>query len=133
MAQSDNPIKQVRQKPTTANPNPTWITNIPAPSKYDWKESDVSSADAGRTEDALMHKELIAKKVHIELEWQNVSDTVAQTVLQAFSTYEYFQVNYYDYKAMAYLTKTFYVGDRTVTAYNRVLKIGTISFNIIEQ
>jgi hypothetical protein len=34
---------------------------------------------------------------------------------------------------MAFETKTFYVGDRNVTAYNRVLKIGTISFNIIEQ
>ena len=133
MAQSDNPIKQVRQKPTTANPNPTWITNIPAPSKYDWKESDVSNANAGRTEDALMHKQTIAKKVHIELEWQNVNDAIASSVLNTFSNYEYFQVNYYDYKAMAYLTKTFYVGDRTVTAYNRVLKIGTISFNIIEQ
>ena len=113
MAQSDNPLRTVNG------------VTVPAPSKYDWKESDVSSADAGRTEDGLMHKETITKKVHIELEWQNVGDTTAQTVLQAFSTN--------DYRAMAYLTKTFYVGDRSVSAYNRVLKIGTISFNIIEQ
>ena len=105
---------------------------IPCPSKYDWKLSDVSAADAGRTEDALMHKMRIAQKVHIELEWQNVSDAAAQTVLTAFQP-EYINVNYYDYKSMAFLTKRFYVGDRTVTSHNRILGIGTISFNIIEQ
>ena len=105
---------------------------IPCPSKYDWKLSDVSAADAGRTEDALMHKMRISQKVHIELEWQNVGDAVARTVLTAFQP-EYISVNYYDYKAMAFQTKTFYVGDRQVTSYNRVLGIGTIAFNIIEQ
>lgn len=121
MAQADNPIQSVGG------------VVIPAPSKYDWMESDVSSADAGRTEDGKMHKEMITKKVHIELEWENVGDETAQTVLQAFSNSEYFSVNYWDYKAMAFLTKTFYVGDRTVSAYNRAMKISTISFNIIEQ
>lgn len=105
---------------------------IPAPSKYDWKLSDVSAADAGRTEDALMHKMRIAQKVHIELEWQNVSDSIAHAVLTAFQP-EYINVNYYDYKAMAFLTKRFYVGDRSVTSYNRTKGIGTIAFNIIEQ
>ena len=105
---------------------------IPCPSKYDWKLSDVSAADAGRTEDALMHKMRIAQKVHIELEWQNVSDDVAHAVLTAFQP-EYISVNYYDYKALAYVTKTFYVGDRNVSSHNRAMGIGTISFNIIEQ
>ena len=105
---------------------------IPCPSKYDWKLSDVSAADAGRTEDGLMHKMKIAQKVHIELEWQNVSDSVARTVLSAFQP-QYIDVRYYDYKAMAFQTKEFYVGDRQVTSYNRTLGIGTISFNIIER
>ena len=105
---------------------------VPCPSKYDWKLSDVSAADAGRTEDALMHKMRIAQKVHIELEWSNVSDAVAQTVLTAFQP-EYISVRYYDYKAMGFQTKTFYVGDRTVSSYSRINGIGTISFNIIEQ
>ena len=105
---------------------------VPCPSKYDWKLSDVSSGDAGRTEDALMHKMLIAQKVHIELEWKNVYDDVAHAVLTAFNP-EYITVSYYDYKAMAFQTKTFYVGDRSVTTYNRLLGISTIAFNIIEQ
>lgn len=121
MAQSDNPIQSVGG------------VAVPAPSRYHWKESDVSSADAGRTEDGLMHKETVAKKVHIELEWQNRGDTDISAVLQAFSSNEYFNVTYFDYRAMAFLTKRFYVGDRDVDAYNRVKKIGTVSFNIIEQ
>lgn len=103
-----------------------------APSKYNWKLSDVSAADAGRTEDALMHKMRIAQKVHIELEWQNISDANASAILTAFQP-EYISVNYYDYKALAFHTKTFYVGDRQVTSYNRLKGISTISFNIIEQ
>ena len=105
---------------------------IPCPSKYNWKLSDVSSADAGRTEDGKMHKERITQKVQLELEWQNVGDAVANTVLTAFNP-EYINVKYYDYKALGFLTKRFYVGDRSVTSYNRVLGIGTIAFNIIEQ
>lgn len=121
MAQSDNPIRSVGG------------VSVPSPSKYTWKESDVSSADAGRTEDGKMHKETVTKKVHIELEWQNKGDTDISTVLKAFSKNEYFSVTYFDYREMAYLTKTFYVGDRNVNAYSRVLQIGTVSFNIIEQ
>ena len=105
---------------------------IPCPSKYDWKLSDVSAADAGRTEDAKMHKMRIAQKVHLELEWQNVDDTVASAVLVAFNP-EYINVTYYDYKAMSFQTKNFYVGDRTVSAYSRVKKYSTIEFNIIER
>ena len=105
---------------------------VPVPSKYDWQLSDVSSKDAGRTENGLMHKMRIDQKVHINLEWQNVSDTDAQTILDAFDP-EYISVNYYDYKAKAFQLRTFYVGDRSVSSYSRSKGIGTISFNIIEQ
>lgn len=120
MAAADNPIQSVGG------------VTVPAPSKYDWKLSDVSAADAGRTEDALMHKMRISQKVHIELEWSNVGDAVAQTILTAFQP-EYIDINYWDYKQMQFVTKRFYVGDRMVSAYNRAMHISTISFNIIEQ
>ena len=107
-------------------------TTVPVPSKYNWKLSDVSSSDAGRTEDGKMHKEKIAQKVHIELEWQNIGDSAARTILTAFNP-EYINVTYFDYKAMAYQTKRFYVGDRSVGTYSRILGKSTVSFNIIEQ
>ena len=106
--------------------------SIPVPSKYDWKLSDVSSSDAGRTEDGKMHKKRIAQKTHIELEWKNVSDNDAETILTAFQP-EYISVSHFDYRAKTFLTKTFYVGDRSVSSYNRRKQIETISFNIIEQ
>ena len=105
---------------------------LPAPSKYDWKLSDVSHADAGRTEDGMMHKMRIAQKVHIELEWQNRPGVDIGAILNAFNP-EYISVAYWDYKARAYKTKTFYVGDRSVVSYSRILDIQSVSFNIIEQ
>lgn len=121
MADVNSPIQQVGSS-----------TNIPTPSKYDWKLSDVSAADAGRTEDGKMHKLRIAQKVHLELEWQNMSDNAAMVILGAFQP-EYVSVTYYDYKALGFQTKTFYVGDRSVSSYNRARQISSISFNIIEQ
>lgn len=105
---------------------------LPVPSKYDWKLSDVSHSDAGRTEDAKMHKMRIAQKVHLELEWQNRDGSDIGAVLTAFDP-EYISVVYWDYKAHSYLTKTFYVGDRSVSSYSRILDIASVSFNIIEQ
>ena len=106
--------------------------SVPSPSKYNWKLSDVSDADAGRTEDGKMHKMRIAQKVHIELEWKNLSDSDASTILNAFQP-EYISIQYFDYKEMSFQTKTFYVGDRSVNAYNRARQISDIQFNIIEQ
>ena len=105
---------------------------IPAPSKYDWKLSDVSDADAGRTEDGKMHKLRITQKVHLELEWQNIRESVASTILSAFNP-EYISVQYYDYRTGDFQTKQFYVGDRQVTTYSRRLGLSTVSFNIIER
>lgn len=105
---------------------------VPCPSKYDWKLSDVSAADAGRTEDGLMHKMTIGRKVHIELEWKGVADSAVSTILQAFAS-EYFSVTYWDCEQQVYATKTFYVGDRSVTTHSRALNLSTVSFNIIER
>ena len=121
--QAYNPIKSVGG-----------YSNIPCPSTYKWNESDVSDSDAGRTEDAKMHKMMIAKKIHLELEWQNVNTSEASTILSAFTASEYFSVNYLDPKAGGYLTKTFYVGDRSVPSYSVLLGIwSNVAFNIIEQ
>lgn len=106
---------------------------VPCPSSYEYKLSDVSSADAGRTEDGKMHKEKIAQKVHLELAWQNITTDAASVILNAFDP-EYIRVRYLDPKANGYQTKTFYVGDRSVPSYNVRLGIwSNVSFNIIEQ
>lgn len=106
---------------------------IPCPSKYDVKYSDISASDAGRTEDCVMHKMTIGRKVHIELEWSNIPDEGVKIVLRAFTHREYFEVTYYDYMMETYETKTFYVGDRSVASHNRATPISTVTFNIIER
>ena len=105
---------------------------VPSPSKYDVGIQDVSDPDAGRTEDGLMHKNRVAQKVKINLAWNNVSDADMARVLTAFDP-EYITVKYKDPKAAAFLTKTFYVGDRSVSSYNTRIGFWTVSFNIIEQ
>ena len=110
------------------------VTTLPSPSSYQWQESDISGENAGRTADGKMHKMLIGTKVHLNLEWSYVSIADASAILSAFTQTEYFNVNYLDAKSGTYLTKTFYVGDRTVPLYNSRLGLWTnIGFNIIEQ
>lgn len=106
---------------------------VPCPSSYEYKLSDVSAADAGRTEDGLMHKMRIAQKVHLELKWQNIKTSDVSAILTAFNP-EYISVNYLDAMSGSYQTKTFYVGDRSVPSYNTALGLwSNVSFNIIEQ
>lgn len=126
--QAYNPIQGVRAKGSGGS-----YTIVPSPSSYEYKLSDVSSADAGRTEDGLMHKLRIAQKVHLQLAWQNITTAQASTVLNAFNP-EYIQVKYLDPKAGDVQTKIFYVGDRSVPAYNTRMGLwSNVSFNIIEQ
>lgn len=123
MADQYNPIQSVGS-----------VTNVPCPSSYQWNESDVSDSNAGRTEDAKMHKMMIATKVHLELAWQNIPTSDASTILNAFTQSEYFNVKYLDPKANGFVTKKFYVGDRSSPAYNTRLGLwSNVSFNIIEQ
>ena len=58
---------------------------IKCPSAYQWKLSDVSAADAGRTEDTVMDKMRIGQCVHLELSWQNLKNDEVSAILKAFN------------------------------------------------
>ena len=108
---------------------------IKTPSVFKVTLQDVSAADAGRTQDALMHKNRVAKKRKIQLAWNMVNPTDAHTVLDAFKD-EYFRVTYYDPWAGDSVTKTFYSGDqdapvKTWMVNNKLYE--QISFDIIER
>lgn len=112
-------------------------TDIPCPTGFTWKLSDVSASDAGRTEDGLMHKKRLSlpagQKRHLELEWQNIDRDSASAVINAFNS-EYFQVTYWDILDNGYRTDTFYSGDRESPMYNMALGIqSSVKFNIIQQ
>lgn len=106
---------------------------IPIPSGYTYNRSDVSSSDAGRTEDTTMHKLLLGACVHIGLEWSFVSPDEASEIMNAFAP-EYFSVQFLDVDSGQYKTSVFYCGDKTATM--SMTGIGpryTVSFNIIER
>lgn len=106
---------------------------LPCPTSYKWKLEDISSSDAGRTEDTVMDKKRIGQVVGIDLEWKNVSIEDAATILTAFNP-EYITVCYLDAKAGGYVTSEFYVGNRNAPLYNAALGVWqSITFNIIER
>ena len=126
--QTHNPIQSVKDA-TVAG---AVARTVPCPSKYEWTINDVSSADAGRTEDGKMHKLRIGRKRKLILEWQNVKTADVNAVLVAF-TPEYVDVNCLDPLTNGYATRTFYSGDQKAPAYSTVLGLWTVSFDIIEQ
>lgn len=110
---------------------------MPNPDTYSWGEQDVSAPDAGRMQDgnATMYKMLITRKVKLQLGWTNRDEQTISSIISAFSP-EYIEVSYFDAREAGYVTKTFYVGDRSVP-YKEINRngtaISTLTFNIIER
>lgn len=120
---------------TTINPIRTvdGVAIPKVPSTYLWKLEDVSAPDAGRTEDALMHKKRIGSLIGLELQWNYVTVEEAAAILAAFQP-EYINVCYLDALAGDYVTAEFYVGNRSTPLYNAKLGLWeNISFNIIQR
>ena len=123
------------------------FSQVKSPSEIKWGIYDISSPDAGRTLDGIMHKERLAvggQKRKMELKWYAVkfgSEIVnsvlmgSSNILQAF-TPEYIDVKYPDPQTGNIETKTFYTGDKDLNF--RLWLDGRqvmtdLSFNIIEQ
>lgn len=114
-------------------------STIKSPSAITWSVQDISSPDAGRTLDGIMHKERLAvggQKIKLKLEWGLVRfGSDSSTILQAF-TPEYVDVKYPDPQAGAVVTKTFYTGDKELrfeTWWSGSQLLTSLSFSIIEQ
>lgn len=121
-----NPIKRIR--PQGGN----WQT-VPIPSSYNYILEDVSEPDAGRTEDAKMHKKTIGRVRALELEWAYPSTDKVSQILQAFDT-EYYDVEFWDALTGTWATSIFYTGNRSVPMYSGILDIWTnIKFKIVER
>ncbi len=113
------------------------IDGIPirSPSSFTWGLQDVSRHDAGRDESATMHKNRVAQKVTLDLEWSGLSLSEAHTILVAFNP-EYIDVTYYDPLEGTDQTLPFYTGDKTApvqvwTVNNKYYS--KLSFNLIER
>ena len=109
--------------------------SMPCPSTYEWGLQDVSAGESGRTDDALMHKNRVAQKRKLKIEWvgKNWQETAA--IMQAVQP-EYFSVRYPDMLTGTYQTRTFYVGDRSAPVkfwWTDRKMIEKISFDLIER
>lgn len=107
--------------------------DMPTPSGYSVGIQDI--VNATRNARGNMIKDLIATKVKIDLAWIYLSMADTAKVLTAVSG-NFFTVEYLDPEANAFLTKTFYAGDRTAPAMdfiNGVMRYKDIKFNIIEK
>ena len=106
---------------------------VRSPSSYLWKLEDVSAADAGRTEDTVMHKKRVGQLVGLELSWQNITTAEVSSILKAFNP-EYIKVCYLDAMQGKYITSEFYVGNRSAPMYNATKGLwSNLSFNLIER
>ena len=109
---------------------------LPEPSEFTWGIQDVSNSQAGRTEDALMHKNKVADKRKLNLAWQGLTPDKTALVLQACHP-EYVSVRYHDAMDNQYETRTFYTGDKTAAVkwwYGATGRYySKISFNFVER
>lgn len=108
---------------------------IQSPSSFTWGLQDVSRNDAGRDESATMHKNRVAQKVTLDLEWTGLTLQEAHTILVKFQP-EYIDVTYYDPLEGTDVTNTFYTGDKSapvqVWTVNKKY-YSKLSFNLIER
>lgn len=108
---------------------------MPCPSAFTWGLQDISAAESGRTDDALMHKNRVAQKRKISLRWNGKSCQETAKILQAFNP-EYVSVRYPDKMSGVDETRTFYTGDKTAPV--KTWQVGkkiieSISFDIVER
>ena len=114
------------------------LAAVKTPDTFNWGLQDVSSADAGRVNDAsaTMYKNRVTQKRKISLAWNDPDGSETAAILQAFNP-EYFFVRYFDPMANAWETRQFYAGDRSAPYKWIDIKGGTrlttLSFNIIER
>lgn len=112
---------------------------IKSPSAITWSIQDISSPDAGRTLDGIMHKERLpvgGQKRKLKLSWNVVRfGSESADILQAF-TPEYVDVTYPDPQDGALATRTFYTGDKEIeftTWWDGSELLTNLSFSIIER
>lgn len=108
---------------------------VKTPSSFRLSFQDISTSDAGRTQDGLMHKNRVARKRKISLAWNGPTPQEAHEILTAFAP-EYFNIEYYDPLVGGTTTKTFYSGDQEAPV--KIWTVGNkryeqISFDVIER
>ena len=108
---------------------------LKTPTSFSWGLEDITAADSGRTENAVMHKNRIAQKRTLSLSWNNPTREETASILQAFNP-EYLTLTYPDAMSGTDLTGIFYVNDRTAPVKIWSIdnkRYSSVSFDLIER
>ena len=108
------------------------------PCELTYGRYDVSMSTAGRDEAGYMHKEMIGTSNKYELRFWGLDTATVKAICQIMETSEYVEITILDPVdgvAPNYLvTRTYYVGDRSMKLYSGALDIWEeLSFDIIER
>lgn len=125
--------------PIAVGTSPYELADVKTPDAISWGLQDISSADAGRTQDAgnTMQKMRVSQKRKLQLSWSDPTLEEASAILTAFNP-EYVHVRYVDVMAGGYEVREFYVGDRS-SPFREIRNpvtgtvMSTLSFDIIER
>lgn len=96
---------------------------------------DISSPDAGRTLDGVMHKDVVVSKRTIDLTFNGKRPDEVSSILKLFEPV-YVDISFHDPREGKVITKTFYTGDinaepKIWTVNNKIYS--SISFSVIER
>lgn len=107
--------------------------DLPTPTEFSCSLLDLSKAE--RNANGLMIIERIATKRKLVLTWAYVTESDAQTILNAVSP-TFYNVTYEDPQSRALRTGSFYCGDRSlgmIDYQNGVARYKDLSFDLIER
>lgn len=110
-------------------------TVLKTPADVTWSLQDISSPNAGRTLDGVMHKDRVAQKVKLTCKWAAMPASEASILLRNVNSQVNFRLTYFDLMSNGLRTATFYVGDRS-SQYKWIRDdskiVENVSFDFIE-
>lgn len=81
------------------------------------KQIIATMVDQARTADGIVRGSVIAKASKIELKWAVLSPEKWAEICTFFNNHFYFDATYLDMETDTFVTKTFYVGDRSAMPF----------------
>ena len=81
------------------------------------KQTIATMVDSARTADGIVRGAVIAKASKIELKWAVLSPAVWANICTFFNNHFYFDATYLDMETDTFVTKKFYVGDRSAMPF----------------
>lgn len=81
------------------------------------KQIIATMVDQARTADGIVRGSVIAKASKLELKWKVLSPAVWAQICTFFNNHFYFDATYLDMETNSFVTKKFYVGDRSAMPF----------------